>query len=335
MYRIVIDAMGGDHAPKAIVEGALAALKEADDIEITLVGKEDEIRSFLTEESDRVRIVHADDVIEMAEAPVMAVRKKKNSSLVVALNLVKNGEGDVFVSAGSSGAIIAGATLIVRRAKNVERAALAPLLPTVGGNWVMLVDAGANVDCKATHLMQFARMGSIYMETIMGIENPRIGLLNNGAEEEKGCALTKEVYGMLKESDLNFVGNIEARDALGDECDVLVADGFAGNVLMKSIEGTVKMLMKLLKQNLYSSLKSKIGALLAKDAFASLKKRMDYKEYGGALLLGINGGVVKAHGSSDAKAMKNAILQARKVAEGRIVERISEKLETTEETKEA
>lgn len=334
MYRIVIDAMGGDHAPDAVVEGALAALKESDDIEITLVGREDMIRPLLPENTERIRIVHAEDTIEMAEAPVMAVRKKKNSSLVVALNLVKNGEGDVFLSAGSSGAIIAGATLIIRRAKNVERAGLAPLLPTVGGNWVMLVDAGANVDCKATHLVQFARMGSIYMETIMGIENPRVGLLNNGAEEEKGCALTKEVYAMLRESDMNFVGNIEARDALADECDVLVADGFAGNVLMKSIEGTVKMLMKLLKQNLYSSFKNKLGALLAKDAFASLKKRMDYKEYGGALLLGINGGVVKAHGSSDAKAIKNAVLQARKIAEGRIVERISEKLETAEKTQE-
>jgi len=327
MYRIVIDAMGGDHAPKAVIEGALAAVAEAKDIEVTLVGKEDAIREYLPADAERINVVHAEETISMDESPVSAIRKKKNSSIVVGLNLVKNGEGDVFLSAGSSGAIIAGATLIIRRAKNVERAALAPLLPTVGGNWVMLLDAGANVDCKAAHLMQFARMGSIYMQTIMGIENPRVGLLNNGAEEEKGCALTKEVYGMLKQSDLNFVGNIEARDALADDCDVLVADGFAGNVLMKSIEGTVKMLMKLLKESLFSSLRSKIGALLSKNAFASLKKRMDYKEYGGALLLGINGGVVKAHGSSDTKAIKNAVLQARKVAEGRIVERISEKLE--------
>lgn len=195
----------------------------------------------------------------------------------------------------------------------------------------MLVDAGANVDCKPTQLLQFARMGNIYMETIMGIENPRIGLLNNGAEEEKGCALTKEVYELLKTSGMNFVGNIEARDALTDQCDVLVADGFSGNVLMKSIEGTVKMVMKLLKQSLYSSFKSKIGALLAKDAFGSLKKRMDYKEYGGALLLGVNGGVVKAHGSSDAVAIKNAVIQARKIAEEKIAERISEKLENTNE----
>ena len=332
MFRIVIDAMGGDHAPKAVIDGALAALAEAKDIEITLVGKEDAIREHLPADTERVKIVHAEETISMDESPVAAIRRKKNSSIVVGMNLVKNGEGDVFLSAGSSGAIIAGATLIIRRAKNVERAALAPLLPTVGGNWVMLLDAGANVDCKASHLMQFARMGSIYMQTIAGIENPRVGLLNNGAEEEKGCAVTKEAYALLKESDLNFVGNIEARDALGDSCDVLVADGFAGNVLMKSIEGTVKMLLTLLKKNLYSSLKNKIGALLCKGAFADLKKRLDYKEYGGALLLGINGGVVKAHGSSDAKAIKNAVLQSRRVAEGRIVERISEKLEAQSAT---
>ncbi len=327
MFRIVIDAMGGDHAPQAVIEGALAAAAEAKDIEITLVGKEDEIRRYLPQNAERFHIVHAEETISMDEAPVAAIRKKKNSSIVVGMNLVKDGAGDVFLSAGSSGAIIAGATLIVRRAKNVERAALAPLLPTIGGKWVMLLDAGANVDCKPAHLMQFARMGSIYMETIMGIENPRVGLLNNGAESEKGCALTKEVYGMLQESELNFVGNIEPRDALGDDCDVLVADGFAGNVLMKSIEGTVKMLLSLLKQSLYSSLKSKIGALLCKDAFASMKKRLDYKEYGGALLLGVNGGVVKAHGSSDARAIKSAVLQARKIAESRVVARIAEKLE--------
>lgn len=332
MYRIVIDAMGGDHAPQAVIEGALAAVAEAKDIEITLVGKEDEIRKYLPQNAERFHIVHAEEMISMDEAPVAAIRKKKNSSIVVGMNLVKDGEADVFLSAGSSGAIIAGATLIIRRARNVERAALAPLLPTIGGKWVMLLDAGANVDCKPAHLLQFARMGSIYMETILGIGNPRIGLLNNGAEAEKGCALTKEVYGMLQESELNFVGNIEPRDALADDCDVLVADGFAGNVLMKSIEGTVKMLLSLMKQSLYSSLKSKIGALLCKDAFGTMKKRLDYKEYGGALLLGVNGGIVKAHGSSDARAIKNAVLQARKIAESKVVARIAEKLEAQRAT---
>ncbi len=328
MYRIIIDAMGGDNGVDAVVKGALCALSEYDDISVELVGKRELIEPLIADAyADRVTVTDARDVIEMAEPPITAVRTKKDSSMVVGFERLKQGAGDAFVTAGSTGAAITGATLIVRRAKNVERAALAPLMPTINGGWVQLIDCGANSDSTASHLRQFAIMGSVYMNAVMGVENPRVALLNNGTEEEKGCALTKEAYQLLKATPhINFIGNVEARDALTGCCDVIVCDGFTGNVLMKGLEGMASMMMKLIKTELMSSTKSKIGALLSKKAFMKVKKRMDYKEYGGALMLGINGGVIKAHGNSDERAMKNAILQARSFTEKNVVAEITERL---------
>lgn len=328
MYRIILDTMGGDNAPKAIIDGARLALDRFSDVFITFVGKKEVIERFLSDDmpKDRFEIVNAREEIEMAEPPVAAIRKKKDSSLVVGMQLVADGRGDVFLTAGSTGATIAGATLIVRRAKGVERPALAPILPTTGKG-ILLVDCGANIDCKPVYLQQFAIMGSIYMETIMGIKNPRVGLINNGAEEEKGNSLTKEVYQLLTKTDVNFVGNLEGRDILLDCADVAVCDGFVGNIVMKFLEGTAKALMTMLKDELMSTTRAKLGAALSKPAFSSFKKKMDYTEYGGALMLGVNAGVVKAHGSSNANAIMNAIRQARSFAEAKVVEQIREKLE--------
>lgn len=328
MYRIILDAMGGDHAPGEIVAGARAALEEFEDLELHLVGKQEAILPLLEgcAHLNRVHITDAREEIEMAESPVKAIRTKKDSSMVVGMKLAAAGEGDVFITAGSTGAAIAGATLIVRRAKGVERPALAPLLPTVSGKRVMIIDCGANVDCKPSQLRQFGIMGSIYAQTLMGVENPRVGLLNNGAEEEKGNALTKAAYQLLQETDLNFVGNVEGRHVMMDRCDVLVCDGFAGNVLMKSLEGMAGVMMKMLKEELYASMRCKLGAALAMPAFRSMKKKMDYKEYGGALMLGVQAGVIKAHGSSSARSIKNSIAQARAFAEAGVVAQITEKL---------
>lgn len=325
MYRIIIDIMGGDHAPAAVLDGALLALNEYDDICLTLVGKKELVTGAIAGH-DRVKIVDAREEIEMAESPVNAVRTKKDSSMVVGLNLLKEKKGDAFISAGNTGALVAGATLIVRRAKGVDRAALAPLLPDAKGGQVLLVDCGANVDCKPQYLKQFAIMGSIYTETVTGIKNPRVGLINNGGEAEKGNALTKEAYKLLSEADINFAGNAEGRYLLSGDYDVVVCDGFTGNVVMKFLEGTASLLMGMLKKHLTSSLRAKIGAALAKPGFRKFKKEMDYTEYGGALLLGIDGGVIKAHGSSNANAIKNTIKQARSFIKGGVVEQITEKL---------
>lgn len=336
MYRIVLDAMGGDNAPRAIIEGALDALRAQADIQLTLVGKQEMIEEHIAaaDVRERISVVDAREEIEMAEPPVKAVRTKKDSSMVVGLNLIAAGEGDVFVTAGSTGATIAGATTILRRVKGVLRPALAPVLPSAEKPY-LLIDCGANVDCKPAFLKQFGVMGSIYMEHVMGVPNPKVGLINNGAEEEKGCALTKEAYGLLQDAGINFTGNIEGRDIMLGACDVVVCDGFVGNVLMKFLEGCGTALMQMLKQELFASTRTKLGAALAKPAFRNFKKQMDYTEYGGALLLGVNGGVVKAHGSSNAKAMKNAILQARTFAAGQVVERIKQKLAEYAEQSEA
>lgn len=329
MQHLIIDAMGSDNGASAIVDGVKQALCERDNFRVTLVGRQDEIEPLTDgfEHKSRISFVNTNDVIEMCDSPVNAIRTKKDSSMVVGFNMLKDREGDAFITAGSTGAMIAGATLIVRRAKNVERAALAPLLPTLKGTWTQLIDCGANVDSKASHLKQFGIMGSVYMNTVEGVDNPRVALLNNGTEEEKGCALTKEAYQLLKNTDsINFIGNIEARDALAGECDVIVCDGFMGNVLMKALEGATGAMMKMLKNELMSSTRSKIGAALSKPAFKKIKSRMDYREYGGALLLGVNGGVVKAHGNSNARAFKNAVLQTIRFTENNVVNNIIEKL---------
>ena len=317
---IAIDVMGGDNAPGAVLE-ACAALKEKlqDGTNLALYGTEEakakaEAMGLL---SDRITFTVCSEVIGCDEAPAAAIRRKKDSSLVRALTDIAGGNGDAIVSAGNTGALLTGATLIVRRLPGIKRPALATCLPTVTDGHVLLLDSGANTDCRPEYLEQFALMGSVYAQKVLGIEKPRVGLLNNGAEEEKGSELTKAAYQLLKNAPLGFAGNCEARDVLSGDFDVIAADGFDGNVLLKSIEGTASAIFSMLKRSLYGSLRTKIGALLAKPAFKALKKKLDYSEVGGAPLLGVKAGVIKAHGSSDAKAFVAAFLQAERfVSEG-------------------
>ncbi len=315
MIRIIMDAFGGDNAPAAVVEGAALALGRFDDISITLCGREDAIRAELQKHSydaARMAVLDAQEVIDCHEAPTLAIKRKKDSSLVKALSAVANGEADCVVSAGSTGALLAGATFLVRRIKGVKRPALAPLLPTRTGGQMMLIDCGANADCKPSYLQQFAVMGSAYMKGVLGMESPRVALLSNGAEAEKGNELTKAAYLLLAAAPVNFVGNCEARDILSGGHDVLVCDGFSGNVVLKYTEGLSGTILAMLKDELMADTRAKLGAALAKPAFRRMKKKMDYTEQGGAPLLGVNGGVIKAHGSSDAKAFCSAVMQARR-----------------------
>lgn len=326
--------MGGDNAPAAIVKGAVDALQERDNLFVYLAGKEDAIRQELSKYSypqERIQIVPASQVIETGEPPVNAIRGKKDSSLVVALGLVRKGEADAFVSAGSTGAVLVGGQVMVGKLKGVERAPLAPLIPTLKGS-SLLIDCGANVDARSSHLVQFARMGSIYMENVMHIKNPRVALVNIGAEEEKGNALAKETYPLLKAcKDINFIGNIEAREIPEGKADVIVCEAFVGNVILKLYEGVAGALMKKVKAGMMSTLRSKIGALLVKPALKSTLKDFDVSEYGGAPLLGLKGLVVKSHGSSDANEIKNSILQCIQFKEQKINEKISEHMNTKEE----
>ena len=334
MIKVAVDAMGGDNAPAAIVKGAVDALQERDNLFVYLAGKEDAIRQELSKYSypeERIQIVPASQVIETGEPPVNAIRGKKDSSLVVALGLVRKGEADAFVSAGSTGAVLVGGQVMVGKLKGVERAPLAPLIPTLKGS-SLLIDCGANVDARSSHLVQFARMGSIYMENVMHIKNPRVALVNIGAEEEKGNALAKETYPLLKAcKDINFIGNIEAREIPEGKADVIVCEAFVGNVILKLYEGVAGALMKKVKAGMMSTLRSKIGALLVKPALKSTLKDFDVSEYGGAPLLGLKGLVVKSHGSSDANEIKNSILQCIQFKEQKINEKISEHMNTKEE----
>ena len=325
--NVALDAMGGDNAPDEMIRGAIDAVNKAPDIHVCLVGQEEKINAFLSSCSynrEQISVVNATEVIETGEHPVNAIRKKKDSSIVKALGLVKSGEADAFVSAGNSGAMLVGGQTIVGRIKGVERPPFAPLIPTAAGV-SLLLDSGANVDARSSHLVQWARMGSIYMENVMGVKNPRVAIVNVGVEEEKGNALVKETFPLLKECpDINFIGSIEAREIPNGGADVIVCDAFVGNVILKLYEGVGSVLIKSVKKGLMSSLKSKIGALLIKDALKSTLKSFDASEYGGAPMLGLKGLVVKTHGNAKAKEVTTSILQCRKFKEQAINDKMNE-----------
>lgn len=329
--KIIIDAFGGDNAPEEIVQGAIAAVNEKDGFDIALVGKENAVREILGRceyDSSRVSVVNADDVITCDDVPTEAIKSKPNSSIVVAAKMLKNDEhAKAFVSAGSTGAVLAAAVLLTPRIRGILRPALAPLLPNLKGGETMLLDCGANSDCKPQYLVQFALMGSVYMSEVAGVKNPRVALLSNGTEDKKGNALTKEAFAMLKEAKgLNFVGNMEARDILSGEYDVVVSDGFNGNIALKSIEGAVGCLFATLKTEIKASKKASLGALMMKGAFRKVKAKLDYNKKGGAVLLGMDKIIVKAHGSSKAEAMKNAIFQAYNAAAMNVSGKIKENI---------
>ena len=326
LTTVVVDAMGGDHAPAEIIKGAVMALNDNQKVKIILVGLEDVILTELgkyTYDDSRVEVLHTSEVIETAEPPVMAIRRKKDSSIVVGMRLLKDNKADAFVSAGSTGAVLVGGQLLVGRVKGVERAPLAVLVPTAKG-FSLLLDCGANVDARPDHLLQFARMGNVYMREIMGIESPKVGIVNIGAEEEKGNALVKHAFPLLKAADdLNFIGSLEARDIPYGLCDVMVCEAFTGNVILKMYEGVSSVLISKIKESLMSSLKTKIGALLIKPALKQTVKSFDASEYGGAPLLGLKHLVVKTHGSSNAKEICNTIKQCVSFAELDIADKIA------------
>ena len=328
-YVIALDAMGGDHAPDAIVKGAIMALRQFSDVRILLAGPKDRLETLIADASDvnsRIEIIEADEVIGMDESPMIAVRKKVNSSMVQAMLAVREKRAGAMVSAGSTGALLACGMLRLGRIKGIERPALAPVMPGAKGPW-LLIDSGANVDCQPKYLVQFGLMGSVYMKTVMGVENQKVGLVNIGAEEEKGNKLTKETFQLMKnQTSYSFAGNCEARDIPTGDFDVVVADGFDGNLILKYTEGLAKAMMTLMKEDLMSSLRTKIGGVLAKPGMRKFKKRLDYNEQGGAPLLGVDGAVVKAHGSSGDMAICNAIRQARTMLEGQVVEKIRDGL---------
>lgn len=330
---VALDAMGGDNAPVEMVKGAVDAVNKNSNVTVKLVGVKDVIEKELSQyeyKKEQIEVVHASEIIETGEPPVEAIRKKKDSSLVVAMNMVKDGTADALVSAGNSGAILVGGQIIVGRIKGVERPPMAPLIPTATGV-TLLLDAGANVDAKPSNLVQWARMGSIYMENVIGIKNPKVAIVNIGAEEEKGNALVKETMPLLKQlTDINFVGSIEARDIPSGAADVIVADAFVGNVILKLYEGLGSTLIKKIKGGLMSSLRSKIGGLLIKPALKETIKSFSSDEHGGAPLLGCKGLVVKSHGNSTSKEISNSIIQCITFSEQKINEKIKENLSSEE-----
>ena len=320
--KIIVDAMGGDNAPAAVVQGALDAHKKHG-VDILLVGRAAEVRRAVEACGEKtlpagVELKDASEVVEIADDPATAFKMKKDSSLTVGLNLLKAGEGDAFVSAGSTGALLSGATLLVKRIRGIRRAAMGPVIPVLGGK-AILCDCGANAECTPEYLMQFAYLGNYYAKRVLGVEKPRVALLNIGAEEEKGDALRHETYALLQTASeagrLYFTGNIEASDVMMGGADVVVADGFTGNVMLKSLEGTGKFLLKELKKMFLSSTKTKLAAAMVKSDMADMKKLLDPSEIGGTPFLGISRPVIKAHGSSDARAICNAVLRAKEYAE--------------------
>ena len=334
---ILLDAMGGDNAPDATIKGAVKAIDQIK-AKLMLIGNEDIIKSKIkefynkdiSEISDRLEIRNATETIEMEDVPTQAIKRKKDSSMVVGFNMLKTGEGDVFISAGNSGALLTGATLLVGRIKGVDRPALAGILPAYKSRLV-LMDCGSNTNCKPINLLQFAQMSSIYLKTTLGVENPRVGLLNIGTEETKGNELTKESYKLLKEKSeelgINFIGNVEGRDAFSGSVDIVVTDGFTGNIFLKAVEGLGKFVKRSLTESLKKNILSKIAALPSLPAIKRFSKTVDYKEYGGALFLGVNKPVVKAHGSSDEKLFEFTIKQAEQYVENKAVDKLIEEFQ--------
>ena len=335
--KIFVDAMGGDFAPQAPVEGAIEALRRYPQIEVVLAGVIPEIEKHLVNCDDvrsRIKLLDAPEVITNEESPVMGVRRKVNSATVKGMLALRDKQVDGFVSAGSTGAVLAGGMFRLGRIPGVERPALAPLMPNGKGHF-LLIDCGANVDCKPEYLVQFGVMGDAYMRGVMGMENPRVGLVNIGAEAEKGNALVKATYPMMETAPYNFVGNVEARDITGDVADVMVADGFSGNLILKFMEGLAGTLMGIIKKEMLADTRGKIAGLIAKPAFRRVKKLMDYTEVGGAPLLGVQGAVVKAHGSSNAHAFSCAIGQVIKMIDGKVVQIIEKGVESLAPTENA
>lgn len=330
--KIAVDGMGGDKAPQVVVEGVIEAINQYG-VDVIITGPEDLILkevSKYTYDKSKLQILHCSEIIDCNEEPVKAIRRKKDSSLYKALELVKNGEADAIISAGSTGALMAGATLIMGRIKGIDRPALAPVMPGKNGHF-MLIDCGANAECKPHYLVQFAKMGTVYMENIMNMQNPSVGLINIGTEEEKGNDLTKAAYKLLKDAPINFVGNIEPREIPTGNTKVLVCDGFVGNTVLKMYEGVAKNLLLTLKEEILSSTRGKIGGLMLKPVFKNLKNKFDYKEVGGAAFLGVNGICIKAHGSSDSRAIKNAVNQAKNFYDNNVISKIKNNIEKNEE----
>lgn len=325
--KIALDAMGGDHAPKEQVLGAMKAVETFDDVEIIVVGNEAKIRPFLTNDK-RITILHTEEEILSTDEPVRAVRRKKTASMVLAAQQVADGTADACISAGNTGALMAAGLFIVGRIDGIERPALTPTMPTIDGKGFIFLDVGANSEAKPEHLLQFAIMGSVYAQKARGIATPRVGLLNIGTEEKKGNEVTKEAYGLLKQSsDIHFIGNVEARELLNGVADVVVTDGFTGNMVLKSIEGTALSVFKMLKTTLMSNVKSKLAAAILKPEFRIIKHQMDYSEYGGAGLFGLKAPVIKAHGSSDANAIYNAIRQTRDMVIHDVTQTVTDTIE--------
>lgn len=331
--RIILDGMGGDHAPASVVEGAVLASKKIEH-EICIIGQEELIHAELGKykyDAAKITVIDAREVITNDDAPVRAVRSKKDSSIVKGINMVKNGEGDIFISAGSTGALMAGGLFLLGRIQGIDRPALASVYPIMGKKASLLLDAGANAECKPNNLLEFGIMGNIYMEKVLGRENPRVGLVNLGAEAAKGSTLTKAAYELLEQSHLNFIGNVEAREVPKGACDVIVADGFTGNVILKLTEGLAWNILQVMKKKFTDGVKAKLGAALLLDKIGELKKDFDYSEYGGAPILGVKGPIVKMHGSSSANAVMNTILKGIPFVEGKVVETIQNSVLEIEE----
>ncbi len=321
--KVVVDAFGGDNAPLEVVEGAVLAVNERKDLTVVLTGKEDKIKEILNGRTERIEIVNAEDVITNDDVPTVAIRQKKDSSLVKAFDLLKEDESVVgLVSAGSTGAILSGAIMKIGRIKGISRPALAPILPTKKDGNVIIIDSGANVDCKSEHLLHFAIMGSAYFSIVQGVESPRVALLNNGAEEHKGNELVKETYPLMKKLPINFVGNAEAREVMSGDIDVFVTDGFAGNVLLKGVEGAASGILSTLKKEIKASFSAKIGYLFMRKAFKKLKAKLDINKHGGAPFLGCKKLVVKNHGSCGRQNICASILQVVKLHENKLNEKI-------------